>query len=243
MAILKMEFVHQEGAIPIQQGEEIMIMLKSCHIRDVEPIHRAHEAFLDYFKDLGHDLKEIFYEKEKVRINLSFQFGTAGKTINSIPVGAFSDVEDNTDLPIPDEGVVILPRTKMEDYFSLIVNMTSTSMIMTHFDNIAKIIQSTGRIVQTVPVYGSTASSAIGALGEAMNIAALLYSDHSIIHKEKNYVVDWKNFPTKKDIGELQEGILTINEMINQNEPSNVVLEIMKTKSLPQDSPTTSSPT
>jgi hypothetical protein len=255
MVILKgMRFQDQDPKTggPVQNGDNIIILLKECHIGDIEHVEKRHESL---WEKLEHDFDRTFNhkDKDKVEINLSFQFGTGlNPPFNSIPVGPFmfTDIENgngksNSSDLLKDHKmgpVVILPRTQVQDYFSLTVNVTYTSMIMANMDTISKIIQDAGNIGTAIsgpstPSGSSTSvfpsplqlpativSTSANILGNIMNIVALLNSDKTVIHARQDYVVT-----TDGKLGNLNYGELKVQQEDQEGEsPSFVLFDIRK---------------
>jgi hypothetical protein len=244
---------------PIAYGEEIIILLKNCYIRSTEKwekeqahwfertkasFHKWRKEVRSYFED-DPEKDEADLDWLKSQVTLSFQFGTAGNILTGIPIAPFNNVISNNELDTKG-GTIILPRTQVKDYFTLKINVASTSMVMSRLEDIQKILRfsaTTANVISpSVPGLNTLGvSGAIGIIGEIISLAAALNKADILISQEKQYVIDKSLYPTLP-FNELFPGTVEIEETATNDEDGNpitkktkIVLEIIRAPSPPAD--------
>jgi hypothetical protein len=243
---------------PIASGDEIMVLFRGCRLGKTEQVvdwidenENEYDRMLDRLqqaakKNAGADnndnnvipasslIGNLSVEKELAwdgyEVALSFQFGTNEKDYNGMPLGPFAGIQPGDQLPIK-SGIVLLPRVKVSDYFTLRITLTSTYWIIAKIQEITQILQFVAKHVPgIIPVAGPYVSQAVGIIGDILAIAVALYKDRALIRELKSFLL-----ADVKDIhGEiLKTGWLDIVEESKGNtadDKSIIRLEIVKLK-------------
>jgi hypothetical protein len=242
---------------PIASGDEIMVLFRGCRLGKTKQVvdwinenRIEYDRMLDRLqqaakKNAGADnddnaipasslIGNLSVEKELAwdgyEVALSFQFGTNEKDYNGMPLGPFAGIQPGDQLPIK-SGIVILPRVKVSDYFTLRISLTSTYWIIARIKEITQILQFVAKYVPgIIPVAGPYVSQAVGIIGDILAIAVALYKDRALISELKSFLLA----DVKHIHGEiLKTGWLDIVEESKGNtadDKSIIRLEIVKLK-------------
>lgn len=153
--------------------------------------------------------------------NLSFQFQTQGGSYTGTSLGPFSGVR-NGKIPV-NEWIVILPKTRAEEFFTISVRLMATSWLKARLTQVTQILQFAQKYAPQVPGSGAVISQTVGIVGDIINLAAALDSDKALINDMKSYML--------KDVGvkgvpRLSTGLIKIVEI--NNPKTYITLQILK---------------
>jgi hypothetical protein len=151
----------------VMHGDEVMVLFRGGYIRN----HRR-------FHDDAH-------------INITFSIKT-GNNSYSYTFGTF---EVDLDKPLPFQNVVLLPLTKVEDHFSIVINMIQESALKLAQSNISQTLTVANNIIANVPVIGIAGSTAIGIIGDLISLVISLSPENALISEGNTYIVDQKRYP------------------------------------------------
>ncbi|HXS59500.1 MAG TPA: hypothetical protein VN703_01660 [Candidatus Sulfopaludibacter sp.] len=167
---IKRGLEQREEGNTVSHGDEVIILFRDGYIRD-------------YRK---------FYDD--ANINISFGISTGGKTFSyslglmQIQLGQF--------LPIKNK--IILPITKIEDYFSITANVIQQSKLKQAQEKIDRSLGTVNTIVGNMPAIATAGSAAVGIVGGIINLIVALSPESALISEERVYIVDKNRYP---DIG------------------------------------------
>jgi hypothetical protein len=234
MVFLNLEFENKKTAAvdPIRHEEEIMVLLKRCFIETTESFEKRQNFWSkqnwrqEWRKAFGLD-EDAESDWLQSQVSLAFQFDTGGRMINGIPISPFSNVEPNEELYIPKGGIVILPRTKVEDYLTVSIKAASTSMIMSRIEEVQKFAQLSTKIGQVVldPATAPLAYGAVGLVGDIINLAIALNKPSALVDDQKRFIIDRQRYPTV-ELDELFPGKLEAHGSDINNKPNKTTLEL-----------------
>lgn len=179
--------------VPVSYGDKIMVVFRDCFIRKKEG--------------------SIFHgNDDHVNVTISFQMKTGNQSFNfSFPATRYPTGE------IPLKDIVILSPTQIQDYFSLTVNMISTSDLMAAAKDISSVMSSVTDIVKSIPVGGSIPATSVGIMGDVINIIVALSPETSLINNQRSYLVDQDKYPENDDMKYLKLGTMDVYEDYDDN--------------------------
>jgi hypothetical protein len=180
------------GLVPVSYGDKIMVVFRDCFIRKKEGSFHGND--------------------DHVNVTISFQMKTGSQSFNfSFPATRYPTGE------IPLKDIVILPPTQIQDYFSLSVNMISTSDLMAAAKDISSVMSSVTDIVKSNPVGGSIPATSVGIMGDVINIIVALSPETSLINNQRSYLVDQGKYPENDDMTYLMLGKMDVYENYGDN--------------------------
>jgi hypothetical protein len=83
----------------------------------------------------------------------------------------------------------------MEDHFSIIVNMIQESELKLAQEKISKGMTVADKLISNVPVIGSAGSTAIGIIGEIINLIVALSPENALVSEGNTYIIDETRYP------------------------------------------------
>jgi hypothetical protein len=152
---------------PVTHGDEVMVLFREGYIRD----------YRNWFDDA----------------NISIAFSI--KTGNNSYSYTFGTVKVELEAYLPIQNVILLPPTKIEDHFSIVVNMIQESALKVAQEKISQVLPVLNKVVTNVPAYGTVGSTAIGIMGDIINLAAAFSPDRTLISQGNTYIVDKVRYP------------------------------------------------
>src|SRR5579872_4455165 len=156
----------------IKWGTKVMLLFKGGFIRNKKGSFR-------------------FIDEDHAYINISFSIKTGNNTFSP----TFGTQKVKTNVPLPMQNLVLMPLTPIEDYFSITVNVIEENELQAAQQKISQIIPSANNIAGKIPVIGSTASTAIGMIGDITNMIVALSPENAVINAHKTFIVDRNNYP------------------------------------------------
>src|SRR6476469_6829603 len=156
----------EEGNTVIH-GDEVIILFRDGHIRDYRKFH------------------------DDADINISFGISTSGRTF-AYSLGLMQ-VQLGQALPVKNK--IILPITKIEDYFSITANVIQQSKLKQAQEKLSQVLGTANTIVGNVPPIATAGSAAVGIVGSIINLIVALSPESALISEERVYIVDETRYP------------------------------------------------
>jgi hypothetical protein len=232
-----------QAADLIESGSDIAVLFRECRLdensNEVKDWYKKLvESWDKFWKRISREsdaltgldwqtylmLEEIEINREfwpSPTYNLSFQFQTQGGSYVGTSLGPFAGTR-NGKIPVS-EWVVILPKTRAEEFLTISVRLMATSWLKSKLTQITQILQFAQKYAPQLPGSGAVLSQSLGIIGDIINLAAALDSDKALINELRSYLL--------KDVGvtgvpRLYKGTMTIKGV--QNDQTYLKLEILK---------------
>jgi hypothetical protein len=164
---MKRGLEQREKGNAVTHGDEVIILFRDGYIRDYRRFH------------------------DDANINISFGINTSGKTF-AYSLGLMQ-IQLGRVLPVKNK--IILPVTKVEDYFSITANVIQQSKIKQAQEKISQVIGTTKNIVGNIPAIATAGSAAVGIVGDIINLIVALSPESALISEERVYMVDETRYP------------------------------------------------
>jgi hypothetical protein len=157
----------REEGNSVIHGEEVIILFRDGHMRDYKRFH------------------------DDADINISIGISTSGKTF-AYSLGLMQ-VQLGKVLPVKNK--IILPITKIEDYFSITANVIQQSKLKQAQEKISQLLGTANTIVGNIPAIAIAGSAAVGIIGNIINLIVALSPESALISEERVYMVDDSRYP------------------------------------------------